>query len=176
MAEQTLTQRRATARKAAATRKRSTTASERSATSKKAAATRRRNATAREADTTQASAKQTAKSAARTVETGAEAGLLTLEYAGRQAERAVLIPVGATLAARDNVVGAVRPYTKRRTAERQLSKLQRQLKTDLNKFERRGSTARKKAQRELRQRRDRATRLVGRQVGELQKSVSSALP
>ena len=54
----------------------------------------------------------------------------------------MLIPVGAALVARDNVVEAAKPYTSRDTAERELTKLQRQVRTDLKKFERRGTTAR----------------------------------
>ncbi|MDQ3768500.1 MAG: hypothetical protein M3370_03345, partial [Actinomycetota bacterium] len=146
------------------------------------------------ARSTQSSAKATARSAARTVETGAQAGAFTLEYVGKQAERAMLVPVGATLIARDNVVEAVRPYTKRTTAERELKKLQREVKVDVNKFERRGNTARNRVQREvkrtrtrvereLRQRGNQATRLVKRnrrdferQVGEVQQTVTSVLP
>ena len=54
----------------------------------------------------------------------------------------MLIPVGAALVARDAVVEATKPYTNRDTAERELTKLQRQVRTDLKKFERRGNTAR----------------------------------
>ena len=128
MATQTPTQRKAAARKAAATRKRneSTASRQRAAAGKKAAATRRRNAAGRSAKTAQASAKRTATAAAQTAEAGAEAGAFTVERAAQQAQRAVLIPVGAALVARDNVVEAVQPYTKRDTAERELNKLQRQ--------------------------------------------------
>ena len=53
-----------------------------------------------------------------------------LEGVARQAERALLIPIGAALEARDQIVDAARTYTNRNKAQRQL-----------NKFERRGATA-----------------------------------
>ena len=60
-----------------------------------------------------------------------------------QAERAVLIPVGAALVARDAVVDAVTPYVEgRESAEKELTKLQKRVSTNLRKFERRGTTAR----------------------------------
>jgi uncharacterized protein (DUF1800 family) len=121
------------------------------------------------------------------METGVEAGVFTLEYMGKQAERAVLIPVGATLIARDNVVEAVKPYTKRTTAERELKKLRREVKVDVNKFERRGNTARNRVQREVkrlvkRNRREAERQVTAvrrdfeRQVGGVQETVSSVLP
>ena len=96
----------------------------------------------------------------------------------------MLIPVGAALVARDSVVEATKPYTSRDTAERELTKLQRQVRTDLKKFERRGNTARNRvqrevkrartrAERELRQRRTQATRLVKRNRREAERQVKS---
>ena len=79
MATQTETQRRTAARKAAATRK--------------------RNQTARSARSTQASARRTASSAERTAESGAGFAGTRVEALASQAERAVLIPVGAALVA-----------------------------------------------------------------------------
>src|SRR5262245_51664613 len=97
---------------------------------RKATATRRRNAAAR---------KQSARKAA---ETRAQAELNTLQAVQHQAERAVLIPVGAALLARDAVIGAAKPYTEGRdSAERELTRLQKRVATNLRRFERRGSTA-----------------------------------
>ena len=68
---------------------------------------------------TQGNAKATARSAAATGSSGREDGGDRAAYAvqrtkaaATQAERAVLIPVGAALVARDNVVETVQPYVK----------------------------------------------------------------
>src|SRR6476619_6090430 len=62
------------------------------------------------------------------------------------AERAVLIPVGAALVARDRVVESVtepaKPFRTRETAQRQIER-------DLKRFERRGTTARNRVERRL---------------------------
>ena len=138
------------------------TQTQRNATARKAAATRKRNAAKR------------SQSAKRAAETRAQAELNKLQVVQAQAERAVLIPVGAYLTARDEVIEAVKPYTtSRESAERELGKVQRRVTTNLRKFERRGNTARNRAlrevkrtrtmvERELRQRRTQATRVVTR--------------
>ena len=136
------------------------TATQRKATAQKAAATRRRNAAKRS---------QTARKAA---ETRAQAELNTLQVVQAQAERALLIPVGAALEARDAVIDATKPYVDgRESAEKEFKGLQKRVGTNLRKFERRGSTARNRALREvkrtptraepeLRQRRNKAVRTV----------------
>ena len=96
-----------------------------------------------------------------------------LEAIATQAQRPVLIAAGAALTARDNLVDTVTPYLRRDTAEREISKLRRQVNTDLRKLERRGLTARNRLERQvkrartqlerqLRQRRNRVNRLVKR--------------
>jgi hypothetical protein len=70
------------------------------------------------------------------------------------AESAVLIPVGVALETRDRVIEAIRPWTSRTGAERELSRVRR----NVRKFERRGSVARNRAVRQIRSRRTRATR------------------
>jgi hypothetical protein len=72
------------------------------------------------------------------------------------AESAVLVPVGAALEARDRVVGAIQPWTSRTTAEREITRVRR----DVRRFERRGSVARNRAVRELRRRRNQVLRFV----------------
>ena len=174
-------QRSATAKKAAATRKRNTTAAQRSATGKQAAATRKGNEASRSAQTTQTQAKRTATSGLRTVQAGAEAGKYTLDAVAVQAQRAALIPVGAALSARDSVVEAVKPYTSIDKAEKELSRLRRDVSRDLTRYERRGTSARNRVQREvkrtrtrvereLRQRRTQAERVVKRR--DLEKQVN----
>jgi hypothetical protein len=120
-----------------------TTPTQRQAAAKKSAATRRANARRRSA---------AARRAAATRELNTRT---PIQQAGDYAERAVLIPVGAALVARDRVVetvaGATRPYRSRETAPRQLER-------DLRRFERRGNTARNRVERELKKARTRVER------------------
>lgn len=150
------------------------TETQRKAAARKAARTRRRNAANR------------SRSARKAAETRAQAELGTLGVVQQQAERALLIPVGAWLSARDTLVDAAKPYVQGRdSAEREFSKLQRELSSNLRRYERRGVTARNRVQREvkrtrtriereLRQRRTRATRLVKRNRREAERQVKSA--
>jgi hypothetical protein len=150
------------------------TPTQRKASAQKAAATRRRNAAKR------------SRSARKAAETRAQAELNTLQVVQAQAERAVLIPVGATLVARDSVVEAVKPYAAgRESAERELDKLQKRVSTNLRRFERRGTTARNHAvrevkrtrtrvERELRQRRNQTVRTVKQNRREVEKQLKSA--
>ena len=124
MAAQTKTQRQAAAKKAAATRKRN--AARQSGGTAKASARRTRNS----ARSTGRAARTSAKQAARATVRRAEAETTRLEAVGHQAERAVLIPVGAALEARDRVTNTVRTYTDSRLTRR-----------ELNRFERRGAKA-----------------------------------
>ncbi len=82
------------------------TPTQRKAAARKAAATRKRNSTAAKAKRTSTAAKRTASTGASTAQTGTQAGVFTVEAVAQQAERAVLIPVGAALVARDTVVEA----------------------------------------------------------------------
>jgi hypothetical protein len=124
MAAQTKTQRQAAAKKAAATRKRNS-ARQSSGTAK--ASARRTRSSAQE---TGRAARRTAKQAASATARRAEAETTRLGAVARQAERVVLIPVGAALETRDRVTDTVRTYTDTR--------LTRQ---ELNRFERRGANA-----------------------------------
>ncbi|MBA3421163.1 MAG: hypothetical protein H0U12_04615, partial [Thermoleophilaceae bacterium] len=110
---------------------------------------------------------------ARTTRQHARAESTRLQAAVTEAQRPVLVYVGAALTARDNVVEAVRPYTSRASAQRELRRLRRRLGVNLRKFERRGTTERNKlerqvkrtrtqAERELRQRRQAAERVLRR--------------
>lgn len=162
---------RATERKAAAT-KRSTTA-------KKAATTRANKSASAAAKRTTTKAKRTTKSTARSAEARTQATARTatteaktgLDRVGDVAERAVLTYVGAALAARDNVRDLRVTYSSRANVERRIKRAQRELETDLRRFERRGTTARNqlerevkkvttRVERELRQRREGLTKVV----------------
>jgi hypothetical protein len=159
MATQTQTQRRASAKKAAATRKRNVSRG------------------------TASRARTTAKTTATSATTRAKAEATGLQAVALQAERALLIPVGAALIARDNVVDGVKPFTSRTTAEREINKLQRRVATNLRKFERRGTTARNKLQRDVKRNRTEVERFVRTnrrsiesQANDLVSTVASNLP
>ena len=150
------------------------TQTQRKATAQKAAATRRRNAAKR------------SQSATKAAQTRAQAELNTLQVVQLQAERAALVPVGAALTARDAVVEAVKPYVAgRESAEKELEKVGKRVQVNLKKFERRGSTARNRAlreikrtrtrvERELRQRRNKAVKTVKANRREVEKQVKVA--
>jgi predicted ribonuclease toxin of YeeF-YezG toxin-antitoxin module len=125
----TTTNRSQTRRKAAAT--------DRSTAAKKAAATRARNQ-ATEARKRSTAAKQAAETRRELQRTPVAR---YVDFAGR----AVTIPVGAALVARDNV-------------ERELRARQQRIETDLRTFERRGTTARNRFERELGKRVERVER------------------
>jgi hypothetical protein len=128
------------------------------------AATRRTSAT--KAKATQAKAARTrathqTQAAARSTET---ATVQTAGVVGDYAERAVLIPVGAALIARDRVVSSVSDTLSNYSSS---SKAQAQLR----KFERRGATARKRLEREVRKARVR----VERELRQRRKNVERTL-
>jgi hypothetical protein len=129
--------RRSTARKSTTTR--STAAKTPSATTAKRTRTAARNRT-REAASAQATAAKTSAAQGRNI-----------------AERAALVYVGATLEARDRVVGVatglVAKFGTRAAAEREVNK-------DLRRFERRGTTARNQLERDVRKARTRLERVV----------------
>jgi hypothetical protein len=83
------------------------------------------------------------------------------------AESAVLVPVGAALEVRDRLVGAIQPWTKRSTAEREITRVRR----DVRRYERRGSVARNRLVRQLRQRRSQLLRLVRGQRRQTQRTL-----
>ena len=61
------------------------------------------------------------------------------------AERVVDLPVGAALTLRDRVEDVLEPWTTESTRERELKSLRTQVTRELNRFERRGGQARRKA-------------------------------
>jgi hypothetical protein len=85
---------------------------------------------------------------------------------GDYAERAVLIPVGATLIVRDRVVSSV---TDTLSAYSSPTKTQAQLR----RFERRGATARKRLEREVRKTRTRVERDLRQRRRRVEKTFSS---
>jgi hypothetical protein len=138
----TTTNRSATSRKAAATN--------RSTAAKKGAATRARN------QATEARKRSTA--AKKAAETRRELQRTPVERYVDFAGRAVTIPVGVALVARDNVVELAGKYNSLDKVERELRAQRSRIESDLRRFERRGTTARDSFERELGKRRERVER------------------
>ncbi len=94
------------------------------------------------------------------------------------AERAVLVPVGASLLARDNLVSTVKGFaTKYRTRasfERELKRYERRGVTARNRVERQIRKTRTRVEREVRQRRTRVERTVTQNRRRLERDVRSA--
>ena len=145
--------RRKPAAKAAAST-RATRTTKRSKATKRSAATKARASRTRAVHQTEAAVKS-AQNASRD----------NAQVFGDYAERAVLIPVGAALIARDRVVTSV---TDTFSTVSSTSKTQQQLK----RFERRGVTARKRLEREVRKARVRVERELRLRRRELDKTVS----
>jgi hypothetical protein len=86
----------------------------------------------------------------------------------------VLVPVGAALVARDNVVEATKPFRSVGSAEREIKKYERRGVRARNEAQRRVKRTRTRVERELRQRRQQATRLVRRNRRNVETQVKSA--
>jgi len=118
------------------------------------------NATRAKASRTRA--KTQAKSAVRESQTATRTGV---DVVGDYAERAVLIPVGAALIARERVLSGVNDVITNYSSP---AKAQ----TQLRRFERRGTTARNRLEREVRKTRTRLERELRQRRRELEKRVS----
>ncbi|HWE11785.1 MAG TPA: hypothetical protein VG325_20725 [Solirubrobacteraceae bacterium] len=94
-----------------------------------------------------------------------------VEAAQVLAERAVLVPVGAGLLARDNLVSTVKglatKYRTRASVERELKRYERRGASARNRFERQVRRTRTKFERELRQRRTSVERTMKQAQGRL---------
>jgi hypothetical protein len=150
------------------------TRTQRSASAKKAAATRKRNTSRSTARRTSTQARSTARGATTTARQRTQAELRGAEGVVQQAQRVVLIPVGAALVARDNVAETVKPFRTRASAEREISRLGRRVNVNLNKFERRGNTARNQLERRVKRTRTQIERLVRRNQRTVERQVKSA--
>ena len=146
-----------------------TAATKRSTSAKKAVTTRKTNAAKSNARTTARRTTRSARSTARKAQTGAqrtaarvEVPQTNVERVQAYAEKAVLIPVGAALVARENVLSTAdelaTKYGSRSAAERQLKAFRKDVERDLKKYERRGNTARNKVEREVKKTRTRVER------------------
>jgi hypothetical protein len=139
--------------------KRATTPRKPAATRAKPSATKQATTTAKRNATVASKART---NAARATKNEAKAGAALV---GTYAEKAVLVPVGAALMARERVVEIVTEvldtYSTRKKTEAQLKR-----------FERRGMTAAKRLEREALKARKRAEHELGRRKSTVEKSVS----
>jgi hypothetical protein len=94
-----------------------------------------------------------------------------VSYVIQTAERSVDLPVGVALTVRDAVTDAVEPWTSSTTREKELKSLRTQVTRELNKFERRGGQARRKATQRVRQTRNRLEREVKQRRRSIEKQV-----
>jgi hypothetical protein len=147
------------------------------ASTKRAPRTVKANASTAKATSTTTTARNTAnpRSATRKRSTATRAGRLTppstIETVGNYAERAVLIPVGAALLARDRLVAGVGdlPRNPSSAAQEQLRRFERRGTSARNGLEREARRTRVRLERELRRRR----RSLDRAVGDFDKRRSS---
>jgi hypothetical protein len=100
-----------------------------------------------------------------------------VEHAQVIAERAVLVPVGASLVARDNLVstvnGLVSKYGTRTNFERELKRYERRGATARNRLERQVRRARTRVERDLRQRRSLVERTMRQNRRRLNREITS---
>jgi transposase len=98
-----------------------------------------------------------------------------VEQVQELAERAVLVPVGASLVARDSLVTSVKglatKYRTRTGFERELRRYERRGATARNRLERQMRRTRTRVERELRQRRGRVERTVRQNRRRLEREV-----
>jgi len=147
-----------------ATKARSSAAGKR--TSKKPAASKRTSTrTTSQASKAKAAGARTLHQSESTVKQAQTASRETAELLGDYAERAVLIPVGAALIARERVVDSVSDTLSTYSSP---SKTQAQLR----RFERRGATARGRLEREVRKARVRAERQLRQRRRTIEGTVS----
>lgn len=152
------------------------TASTTSPTARKPRAKAARKAPARKAARAKASrtrAPGQAGTAARQAQTATRD---TTQVFGDYAERAVLIPVGAALIARDRVVSGVSEtistYSSTAKTQQQLRRFERRGATARNRLEREVRKARVRVERELRQRRRRVERELRQRRRVIERTVS----
>src|SRR5205085_1914310 len=100
-----------------------------------------------------------------------------IEQVGQIAERAVLVPVGASLLVRDNLVSTVRglvtKYRTRAGFERELKRYERRGASARNRFERQVRRTRTRFEREMRQRQNGLQRSVKQNRRRVEREVRS---
>ena len=94
-------------------------------------------------------------------------------YARHTAERSVDVPVGAVLTVANRVTDIVEPFTARQTANQELKSIRTRVERELNRFERRGATARRKTRTRVRRTRGRVERELTRRRRKVEATVKS---
>lgn len=148
MATQTQSQRQAAAQKAAATRKRNAT--KRSAAATKSSARQTGRSASASAKGTTRGAGRTGKHAARTAGRGFDTAVTRLEALGRQAQRALLIQVGAAATVGDKVKQTTRTYSSPGRVGRELNRLERRGAQTVNRQQRTLSRRRRELSHDVR--------------------------
>jgi hypothetical protein len=117
------------------------------------------------------------RTSARRTTTTSTAPKTTVRQVQELAERAVLVPVGASLLARDNLVSTVRDlatkYATRTSFERELKRYEKRGASARNRFERQVRRTRTKFERQLRQRRSLIERTVKQNRRRVEREVRS---
>jgi hypothetical protein len=141
------------------------------ATTAKNSTTKRASATTKPKSTTTSSTgtPRTDASQVREGVTKARNGAVSIAVA--TAERAVDLPVGYALIVRDRVEDVLEPWTTQSARERELKSLRTQVTRDLNKAERRGGQARRKAISSVKSTRKNVEREVKARRREVEKAV-----
>ena len=153
-----------------ATNARSTTRSTRTGSSTRSSSTRTR--TNNRANSTTASRTAAQRSEASQVKEGvtkARKGVVAI--AKQTAERAVDVPVGVALVARDRVVETVDSLSTTAKREKELKSIRTQVTREFNKYERRGGQARRKATQRVRTTRNRVERETKARRRDVEKTV-----
>jgi hypothetical protein len=119
-------------------------------------ATSTKNTTQRTQKSTQSTAKRSNTAQVREGVTKARNG--AADYVRQSTERAVNVPVGAALTAADRVNELVEPFTTTEGRDKELKSIRTRVERELNRYERRGGTARRKATQRARQTRNRVER------------------
>jgi hypothetical protein len=132
----------------------------------KTSAARRGSSASARSQSTKAKATKAKAARTRSVHQAESAARNTVDVFGDYTERAVLIPVGAALIARDRLVSSVNDAI---SSYGSTTKAQAQLR----RFERRGNTARNRLEREVRKARIRFERELRQRRRELEKTVTS---
>jgi hypothetical protein len=148
---------------------RTANATKRSTAARKGAATRSR--------TRAAEARKRSTAARKAAETRAELAKTPVDRAQEYAERAVLIPVGAVLIARDKAIATVEELAKsvstREKAEKELAARRKRLESDLKRFERRGRTERNRVERQVKKTRTRVERELRQRRNRVERDIRS---
>ena len=148
-----------------------------STTTTKTTAAKRSTAAKKAAQTRSAAARKRSTAAKKAAQTRADNARTPVDYVADYAEKAVLVPLGASLVARDRVIDAVTDlrdsYSSREKAERELKARQRRLETDIRRFERRGTTARNRFEREVRKTRTRVERTLRQRRTRLERDLKA---